>query len=1229
MLAGCATSRPYVAPEHEAWAQQTTPAEAEQIYQVFLLGDAGDNAASPALTLLRTKLAEADAQSAVVFLGDNLYPAGLPDSSAADWTEAEPRLRAQLDAVQDFAGRVVFIPGNHDWDNGGRDGLAAVRRQEAYVEAVLGRGNTFLPDDGFPGPVEVNLADDLTLVVLDTQWWLHRFDKAFGDADDYDLNEAGDFLLELEDMILKHRNENLLVVGHHPLVSNDPHGGRFSARDHFTPFPIVGTLHALYRRFIGRRQDLAHARYASLRRELMERFGVHDDLIYAAGHAHSLQYFHVGETRTFQHHLVSGAGSRPEPVAPRHGAIFTAGNHPGFLTLRYYADDSVWMEAWAADEAGEGTLLFRHQLKAPTPAPTTPPELTVQELPDYRDSTVVVAANPTYAKAGPLKKGLLGAHHRKAWGTPVTFPVLDLTREKGGLTPVKMGGRGQSESLRMRGADGHEYVARSIDKVAGRVWPKELQATFAQRLVQDQFSMLHPFAAFIVPPLADAVGVYHANPRYFIMPDDPRLGPYRERMAGRVVLFEERPDDDMSHLASVGGSEDVIGYTALFREITNDNDHRVDAHAWARARLFDLLLADWDRHVDQWRWASFEPYELDSTLTGDARTAGKIYRPIPRDRDVAFMRFDGLLPTIATYTIYKNYQDFQHHYGNLKGLINNGVDQDFRFAAGLTQEDWLAEAQHIQAALTDAVIEDAVRGWPDPIFALNGEEVIDKLKTRRDTLGEIAAQYYHLLARIVEVVGSNKHERFEVTRFADGQTEVVVQKTNKEGEVRSELFRRIFNPDETKEIRLFGLDGNDQFVIHGEAQAGTLVRAIGGPGEDRFEDTSTVHGSRKLTRFYDTTADNTWVTGSETRVHQSDDPAINAYNLGTHHFHEANPVAFFGFNKDDGVLLGGGAVWTRHGFRKDPFAYQHRVMANASLSTDAFNARYVGHYTDVLGTWDMGLDASVFSPNSIRNFYGLGNETANTAEDAQFYQARFSRVVIAPSFIQSLDEGIEVFLSPSFEYTNVRLDEDRFVAQPQAGISATTFEDQWFGGAEIGVTLHTTDDAANPQQGFRWTTSADLNVGLRNSSETYTTLASALALYVSPSLSPQVTVAVQVGGAHTEGDFPFYSANTLGGSANLRGYRNTRFAGRSTFYQNADLRIQAFRFANYFGYGTVGVLGFFDNGRVWTDGEDSDVWHQGYGGGVWLALLNQFVLTGTYGLSDENKGVTVRFGFQF
>ncbi len=1238
----CTTSGPFIASSYRAAPPR--PAVEDIEYRVFLIGDAGGASRTPlepTLSLLKRRLATVGENAAVLFLGDNLYCCGLPDSSAPGRYGAEQRLLAQVDAVRDFPGKVIFIPGNHDWNKSRPGGLETLARQEAFIEAQLpAKGNVFLPDNGFPGPHPVTLHRGLTVLALDTEWWLTDEQKSFGDAGSYDIEEPGDVLMELDEQIKKHRKDHLLVVGHHPVFSNGVHGGHVPLKQHlfpltarwkaaYLPLPILGSLYPLFLSTIGGEQDLAHRRYRTLREGLLRVFEAHDGpLVYASGHDHSLQYFPYKN----QHHLISGAGSRPAHAAGGQGAAFSHGG-PGFMELTYYLDGTVWLDA--REPGGDaGRVLFSTQLHGPLPERLDPTVPALPSPPDYRDSSHVAVADDRLA-AGALHRFLFGSQHRLAWTIPVTAPVLDLGREAGGLTPLRRGGGLQTTSLRLRGGDGHEYVLRSITKDPTRSLPENLKRTLAADIFIDQNSIQHPYGAFIIPPLAEAAGVYHTNPRLVYVPSDDRLGIYKETFADQLMMFEERPDDDMSDLPGFGGSRKVVSALKMFQAIDGDNDHRVDAAFFARARLFDMYLSDWDRHRDQWRWASFEPFELDPTLAGAARTEGKIYRPIPRDRDWAFNRMGGLFPSlIKNRYVQPKFQDFGAGYGYLKGLNRSGMPQDRRFLASLTRQDWIAIAEDLQARLTDEAIEEALARWPRPIYDAYAEEFRRLLRIRRAQLPEVAERYYEILAETVDVVGSNKHETFVVTRRNDEETEVVVYKTKKDGTRVRELFRRTFLLRETKEIRLYGLGGRDRFEIEGTVHRGPRVVAVGGPGEDLLAD----HARGANSILLDHTSGNTWISGPDARVVRTDDPHLTLYDPHAFAFDEVVPQLFFGSNKDDGLFLGGGARFVGQGFKKDPYARAQTLLANFAATTQAFNVIYEGRFTDFVGAWTLGLDASVNSPNNIRNFLGLGNGTRTDpdVDRFRFYQARLSRVFAAAT-LRKERSRLRVYLGPTFSYTDVRFDAGRFLNTPQAGVSEETFEEQWYLGAQAGLTLETLDQPGNPFQGIRWTNDLQINLGIHNTSSRYTRLSSAFAFFISPSFDPQVTFAARIGVAHNVGAFPFFESNTLGGKLNLRGFRSTRFAGRTSFYQNLELRLGLFNFASYLSAGSGGVLLFFDNGRVWTEADDDSGlsqsffsgYHQGFGGGLWANFLDLVVLSGTVDASTEDALFTLRFGFFF
>lgn len=254
---------------------------------------------------------------------------------------------------------------------------------------------------------------------------------------------------------------------------------------------------------------------------------------------------------------------------------------------------------------------------------------TIVTPPDASGHATVIAGEE-YA-AGGLKKIFLGKHYRQEWTTPVRVRVLNLDT-LGGMTPTEQGGGRQTKTLRLKDARGKEYVLRTIDKDYGGALPEITHGTFVERLAKDQVSTAHPYAAVTIPLLAEAAGIYHTNPQIVLVPDDPRLGSFKQTFANALCLFEERPDDDQSDAPHFGFSKEVVSTAKMLEKIREKASHRVDQTAFVRARLFDIFIGDWSRHEDQWRWATFNQNGIT------------LYRPIPRDRDQVYTLFDGIIP---------------------------------------------------------------------------------------------------------------------------------------------------------------------------------------------------------------------------------------------------------------------------------------------------------------------------------------------------------------------------------------------------------------------------------------------------------------------------------------------------------------------------------------------------------------------------------------------------------
>ncbi|AKD53735.1 BamA/TamA family outer membrane protein [Spirosoma radiotolerans] len=1199
-----------------AWAQ------AQPSYTVFLLGDAGApqaNGNDPVLNTLRTQLQKSGTNSSLILLGDNIYQYGLPDADNPERAGAERRIREQLDLRTAFDGRLFAIPGNHDWDKSGREGWQRIKNQQAYVQQYTGRDDVFFPADGCPGPVEIQLSDSLTLVLMDTQYWLHPWDKP-GEGSDCATKNLPDFLTKLDDILYRNRHKRVVVAGHHPMYSHGQHGGHFTLKDHlfpltairkplYIPLPVIGSIYPVYRSVFGSLQDLPNPVYREMRNGMVAIFNKYRNLVYTNGHDHNLQLIQHDSL----YYVTSGSGAKHEPVGKRKETLFAI-ERKGFARLDFGIGDQVTISFYVPNEQKpNGELLYQTTIQL-RPAPIPAKVGSAEKRPD---SLRVVPSNQ-YA-AGPVKRFWFGTNYRAVWAQPLLVPVLNLRAE--GLTPTERGGGMQTLSLRLTDRNKHEFAVRSIEKYPEKAIPTALRSGLVNDIVQDQISASHPFAALAVAPLAEAAGVYHTRPRVVVMPNDTSLHDYQQAFANTLMLYEERADGNYKGTGLFGNTTKLYSTPKLLDKLQDDNDNRVDQRSVLRARIFDMWIGDWDRHDDQWRWASFKSGK------------GLRFEPVPRDRDQAFFVNEGVLPRLASRRwLMPKIQGFENKIRYVPGFNTNARFFDRSFLTEPSRADWRAMADSLKQSLTDQAIDEAMRQLPESARKLTAETITAKLRQRRADLARYADEQYLFLAKAVDVVGSDKEELFDVTRRPDGQTDVVVYKLNKDNNPTQQLYARRFSPAETDEVRLYGLGGDDRFVLHGTAPKGSLVRIIGGKGDDIITDSSSVRGLSRKTWVYDLRKNTTITGGSETRSRLSDDKAVNTYDRMAFRYNLTMPLLTIQANPDDGLFLGGGVLHRTQGFRKEPFAQQHRLTASHAFATDAFTFHYDGTYTDLIGRADLVLNADIKAPNFVQNFFGLGNETVfNKALGVNYYRVRFENWNLN-ALIQHRVGKAAFYYGPAIERVELEEKQQKFIQDYAQSIpnGRHLFESFWYGGLKAGFTVDTRNNPLLTTRGLFWRTSLTAYKGLNAQSNSFTQLQSDLSFYASVRLPALVTIATRVGTSLNLSDnYEFFQASTLGGLTNLRGFRRTRFAGENAFYHNLDLRMRLFTIRTYLFPAYAGVLAFNDVGRVWLDGERSQTWHHGYGGGIWLAPYNTAVISLIYALSKEDRIPMLRVGFFF
>lgn len=837
------------------------------------------------------------------------------------------------------------------------------------------------------------------------------------------------------------------------------------------------------------------------------------------------------------------------------------------------------------------------------------------------DSVATAAANPNFSNS-KLGKFFFGTHYRAEWTTPVTAPVFDTNSYKGGLSVLKLGGGFQTKTLRLQDSSGIQYNLRTIDKFPGKGLPDAFKGTWVDKVLKDQISTAHPYAFLAVPVLADAIGVYHTKPRLVYVSKEADLGDYAQAYGDKPFMIEIRPDEDLSAFDRFGNSKNVVGTDKMYEHLLEDNDNEVDQLAFAKARLFDMVIGDWDRHNDQWRWAEYEK-----------QGKGSIFRGIPRDRDQVFVKMDGVIPRIVSSRFaFRRMNHFDEEIGDLKGTNWAGRNLDRNLLNELTREQWIETAKYIQTELTDEVITEAINRLPEEVRGISGKVIEKKIRSRRDDLQRYALEYYLFLAEEVRITGSEKHERFIVERIDDLKTKVTVFKTEKDGDLEQKLYERTFFNNETDEIQLFGLAGQDDFRLSGEVTDGIKIRIVGGADEDKITDKSSVKGLGKKTIFYDHISDRPNIEKSqETRIKTSGKDWINAFDKDYFAFNYLGPRLSFEVNPDDGLFLGAGVYWEDQGFRRNPGS-DHFLRFNIATKTSGFNAAYSGNIYSALGhNWDIALEANGHNAKYAFNYFGQGNSTENI-NNIDFYRISLSQANASAMAVKRFGRIFSLGFGPAYQYAEVDDQPNTILGEPLLNPAVVSTDAKHMLGAKFFTDLAYMDHPVHPSKGIRWRSEVAYWNELSGDEVNFGRLSTELSLYYTPKWPFRMTIAARTGVNTNIGDYLFYQSNFLGGQETLRGFRRSRFAGKGSAYQNTEIRLSLLNIRNVILNGDFGILGFVDHGKVWADDvAESNNWHRTYGPGAYLHFYERIVLSAHYGITEEAEEnfFLIRAGFLF
>ena len=771
---------------------------------------------------------------------------------------------------------------------------------------------------------------------------------------------------------------------------------------------------------------------------------------------------------------------------------------------------------------------------------------------------------------------------------------------------MRVGGM-QTLGLALKGTNGRSYTFRGVDKDPTSFLPPSFQDTLADRLIKDQTAAAHPVGAVAVPPIAEAAGILHNVPELVIMPDDPGLGEFREAFANVLGTLEEYPTPASDSFSGTFNATEIINSVKMRNRLLTGPENRIDSRAYLRARLVDILLGDWDRHRNQWRWAKIPHKEK--------------WQPIPEDRDQAFASYEGL---VLSWVRWRNPQlvKFKGSFPGMEGMTWNGREVDRLVLTDLELPVWEEIADDVASRVTDDVIEKAVHRMPIAYYDLSGEEIRKNLKQRRNNLKRAAVKFYKHLAGEVDIHCTNRDDWVEVQRADNGDVEVRVSLSENGKSAGDQYFKRRFHPKETKEIRIYLHDGNNFVETSGGRFREIVVRVIGGEDQDSVDDSK---GGGLY--FADVSGKNQLIRGPgskiDTRLYNPPPPEDPDNTLLEHRDwgRRTSPQVYPGFNSDIGLFLGAGMFSTGYGFRYVPYSDSHKIKAGYATSAQSGIFDYRGDFRKP--------NSSLFSTFSVRatgleflRFYGFGNETPSDESD-DFYKIRQRIVSFLPALHYSFSPSFEIFMGFHLKYSTAKDDPDTFLGQLRP-YGYANFVQMGF---RLGFKWDTRNPLRASDPGFRIDAEGFVYPKAATVEDTISGIEGEAAAYIS--LAKPLILALSVGGKKLSGKVPFTEAAYIGGASTVRGFAKNRFAGDASLYGRMELRLILGK-AIFIIPGEYGVFGLTDIGRVYVKGESSNKWHPAYGGGIFFSVLDlATVISLAVATSEERTAVYFRAGYSF
>ena len=795
-----------------------------------------------------------------------------------------------------------------------------------------------------------------------------------------------------------------------------------------------------------------------------------------------------------------------------------------------------------------------------------------------------------------LYNKLWGVHYRTLYSIPITAEAVTMQTLLGGVHGVEQAADFHALIL----ADRYDrlYMLKPLggstsfleSKFFREMYnKKEFKGTYLDKFIGDAYTIINPYTFLATDRMAEIAGLSNNNSRIYFMQGGTQEDTIDTGASIHNKLISLRNVPDTATQRNISSTEQLL------KQIRQSKSYQVNQQEYIAERLYDMLIGDWNKIPENWNWRAV--HSADSLL----------FTPIMIDRNHAFTKTDGLLFKQMLKVLGLGFiTNFSGHPKDVEKINTLGYTLDMALTGQADEQVWIQQALILQNILTDSVINEAFRLLPPEIQGTETDAIKAKLLIRRDSLPYMAHRYYRKLQRTPVLTATDGDDRIMLERFGHDSLRVCIYP--KGNPVPS--FQKKYSGKDTEEIWLYGLDGNDEYEVRGEAAKEFPVYLIAGPGRNTYN----MEQARRI-RIYANESDRDRLK-SVSGVHKiiSDSPAIHDYDYEKVKYKEFEFTPWGFYDSDIGFSLGAFFTYTMYGFKQSPFTFRHRIGYNYLQGF-----MYQGTFPFYDERKSFNLDAFIASPRNFFNFFGYGNNSEGFKDEAKNYnRVTLRQYSLIPSFRMEMKRNQQLTLSASFEMYKAKHTEGRYISQILPG-NHPIYGMNLFAGAEAAYQIGMIPASFIPKLEVAASSGWKMNLKNPGRNFPYSKLDLSATFGCSDRFSIETGAEVKL---LYNNKYDFYQAAGI----TLRGFRDNRFIGKQSFYQHTDFRLDMGKIQNPFTPLKYGLFTGFDYGRVWFPDEHSRKWHTSYGGGFWLTVVNK--VTTQYSWFGSEEGARFLFAIR-